>query len=63
MPQSADARRFFTRYVKQVGALPPDSAVPWRQRRGRDISGIGRGLHFVKCGEKRRAVVHPRSIP
>ena len=37
MPQSADALRFFTRYVKQAGALQHISAVPWRQRRGHDI--------------------------
>ena len=52
--------RFFTRYVKQAGALPNDSAVPWRQKRGHDISFLGRGLHFLKCGENRKAVANPR---
>jgi hypothetical protein len=28
-PQSAAAPHFFTRYVKQAGALPPTSAFPW----------------------------------
>jgi len=26
--------RFFTRYVKQAGALPSESAVPWRKNTG-----------------------------
>ena len=34
MPQSAVALRFFTRYVKQAGALPRASAVPWRLTTG-----------------------------
>ena len=34
LPQSADAHRFFTRYVKQAGALPLASAVPWRPKDG-----------------------------
>jgi len=34
MSQSADVRRFFTRFVKQVGALPFVSAFPWRYDNG-----------------------------
>lgn len=34
MPQSAVTPRFFTRYVKQAGALSLGSAVPWRLTTG-----------------------------
>ena len=52
--------RFFTRSVKQAGALPNAFAVPWRIKRGHGISFIGPGLHFMKCGENRKAVANPR---
>ena len=38
MPQDAAVPYFFTRYVKQAGALSTASAVPWRPyERGHDI--------------------------
>ena len=60
LPPGSRCPRFFTRSVKQAGALPNAFAVPWRIKRGHGISFIGPGLHFLKCGENRKAVVNPR---
>ena len=41
---------FFTRYVKQAGALSAPFAVPWHTKYGGVASGPEPELHFVKCG-------------
>ncbi len=64
MPQSTDARCFFTRYESRLVPCRCLFAVPWHCARQRGHGSIrpGPGLHFVKCGENQHAVAHPRRI-
>lgn len=62
-PQNADAPRIFTRSVKQAGALPIASAVPWRCKNGgMTLLHLDPGSIYEMSGNNRNAVAHSRSI-
>ena len=52
--------RFFTRYVKQAGALPAVSAVPWRQGRGHDITALWTRAPFFEMWGKPKDCREPQ---
>ena len=63
MPQSAAVLYFFTRYVKQAGALQQFSAVPWHAyARGHDVRCLTRAPLNEMWVKTEHWPVHPRSI-
>ena len=63
MPQSAAVPYFFTRYVKQAGALQLLTAVPWHAyARGHDVHRLTRAPFFEMWVKTEHWPVHPRSI-
>ena len=63
MPQSAAVPYFFTRYVKQAGALQLLAAVPWHAcARGHDVHSLTRAPFFEMWVKTEHWPEHPRSI-
>ena len=54
--------RFFTRYVKQAGALPAASAVPWRVIRGHDITALWTRAPFFEMWGKPKDCREPQVV-